>query len=89
LLDKDDILEQLFESKGIGDAAWRRRLSRESDIVLKGKPKRPGDRADILLACSGNAPEFWHPDGLVREVVESRRQRPLCVPAGDSREEVP
>ena len=35
LIDKDDILERLFESKGIGDAAWRRTLSRESDVILQ------------------------------------------------------
>lgn len=35
LIDKDDILERLFESKGIGDAAWRRGLSREADAILQ------------------------------------------------------
>jgi len=32
LIDKDDILDRLFEAKGIGDAAWRRAVSRESDF---------------------------------------------------------
>jgi predicted kinase len=35
LLDKDAILEGLFERKGIGDTAWRRALSRESDSILQ------------------------------------------------------
>lgn len=35
LLDKDDILEALFESLGIGDADWRQRLSRSADEVLR------------------------------------------------------
>jgi len=35
LIDKDDILDALFESKGIGDAVWRRALSRESDEILQ------------------------------------------------------
>ena len=35
LIDKDDILDRLFESKGVGDAAWRRTLSRESDVILQ------------------------------------------------------
>ena len=35
LIDKDDILDRLFESKGIGNAAWRRTLSRESDVILQ------------------------------------------------------
>jgi glucokinase len=37
LLDKDTILERLFESRGIGDAAWRRKLSRESDRILQSE----------------------------------------------------
>jgi hypothetical protein len=35
LLDKDDILEGLFETLGIGDTDWRQRLSRASDDVLQ------------------------------------------------------
>jgi hypothetical protein len=32
--DKDDILEGLFESGGIGDVTWRKKLSRQSDEEL-------------------------------------------------------
>src|SRR5690349_22393578 len=35
MLDKDDILEALFDSLGVGDAEWRRRLSRAADEVLR------------------------------------------------------
>lgn len=35
LLDKDDILEALFDSLGVGDADWRQRLSRSADEVLR------------------------------------------------------
>jgi hypothetical protein len=35
LLDKDDILESLFAARGVGDASWRRALSRESDRILQ------------------------------------------------------
>jgi len=35
LIDKDDILERLYETRGTGDAAWRRALSRESDAILQ------------------------------------------------------
>ncbi len=35
LIDKDDILERLLEAKGIGDTAWRRALSRESDGIFQ------------------------------------------------------
>ena len=34
LLDKDAILESLFDSLGVGDERWRARLSRASDEVL-------------------------------------------------------
>ena len=35
LLDKDEILEALFEALGVGDAPWRTRLSRAADQVLQ------------------------------------------------------
>jgi hypothetical protein len=41
LIDKDAILEALFDSLGVGDRAWRGRLSRASDA--------------ILVACARNA----------------------------------
>lgn len=31
LLDKDDYLERLFDKRGVGDAEWRQKLSREAD----------------------------------------------------------
>lgn len=37
LLDKDAILERLYELKGVGDAEWRRALSRESDRILQAE----------------------------------------------------
>jgi len=37
LIDKDTILERLFELKGVGDPAWRRALSRESDLILQAE----------------------------------------------------
>ena len=35
LIDKDDILEVLFESLGVGNDDWRQRLSRASDEILE------------------------------------------------------
>lgn len=35
MLDKDKILEDLFNSQGVGNAEWRRRLSRAADEALK------------------------------------------------------
>ena len=37
LIDKDDVLERLYESEGVGDAAWRRSLSRESDVRFQAE----------------------------------------------------
>ena len=34
-LDKDDFLEAMFHSRGIGDAQWRARLSRDADETLR------------------------------------------------------
>jgi hypothetical protein len=55
LLDKDDILERLFELKGTGDAAWRRALSREGDDLLR-----------VQAVASGGAVlvSFWHLAGM-------------------------
>jgi hypothetical protein len=55
LLDKDDILERLFASEGIGDSAWRRRLSRESDAILQRESEAP----DCVVLVS-----FWHVPGM-------------------------
>ncbi len=35
ILDKDDYLETLFETRGVGDADWRHKLSREADVLFK------------------------------------------------------
>lgn len=34
LVDKDDLLESLFETEGVGDARWRSQLSRRADTML-------------------------------------------------------
>jgi len=55
LIDKDDILDALFESKGIGDAAWRRALSRESDAILQ----REAESSNGAVLAS-----FWRVPGM-------------------------
>jgi AAA domain len=35
LIDKDTVLDRLFEEKGVGDAPWRRALSREADVLFR------------------------------------------------------
>ena len=55
LIDKDDILDRLFESKGVGNAAWRQSLSRESDLILQQEATRSNG---AILAS------FWHLPGM-------------------------
>jgi hypothetical protein len=55
LIDKDDILDRLFASKGVGDAAWRRTLSRESDAILQDAATNSNG---AILAS------FWHLQGM-------------------------
>ncbi|MBW8878808.1 MAG: AAA family ATPase [Acidobacteria bacterium] len=53
LLDKDEILEALFDGLGVGDAEWRNRLSRSADVVLQ----RLADQTSGAVLTS-----FWrHP----------------------------
>ena len=40
MLDKDEILEALFDAKGVGDVAWRTHLSRAADEILREKAVR-------------------------------------------------
>jgi len=55
LIDKDDILDRLFEARGIGDAAWRRTLSRESDRILQ---------QDAMASDGAILVSFWHSPGM-------------------------
>jgi hypothetical protein len=55
VIDKDDILERLFETKGVGDAAWRRTLSRESDLLFRRQAE--GSNGAILVS-------FWRLGGM-------------------------
>ena len=55
VIDKDDILERLFESKGVGDTAWRRALSRESDSILQ---------AEALASTSAILVSHWRLPGM-------------------------
>ena len=55
VIDKDDILERLFDSKGVGDSAQRRLVSRESDSILRDEAT--ASRGAILVS-------FWHVPGM-------------------------
>jgi shikimate kinase len=39
--DKDEILEDLFNQKGVGDAHWRTILSRTADEILRERARQP------------------------------------------------
>jgi thymidylate kinase len=56
VIDKDEILERLFESKGAGDAASRRKLSRESDVLLVAEAAA-SSKGSILVS-------FWRRAGM-------------------------
>lgn len=55
LLDKDDILDHLYETRGIGNAEWRRALSRESDRILQH---------DATASNGAVLVSFWRVAGL-------------------------
>lgn len=58
LIDKDDVLDRLFELKGIGDAAWRRALSRESDAILQ---QEAANSSGAILVS------FWRVPGMASD----------------------
>jgi AAA domain len=55
VIDKDSILEGLFDLKGVGDTEWRRMLSRESDRILQAQAS--ASEGAILVS-------FWHRPGM-------------------------
>ena len=55
VIDKDCILEELYESRGVGDALWRRRLSRESDVLFQ---------AEAQTSAGAILVSFWHVPGM-------------------------
>lgn len=57
MLDKDEILEDLFNEKGIGDAHWRTTLSRAADEILRQRASR--SKSSIIVS-------WWrHPASIV------------------------
>ena len=74
-LDKDEILEALFESLGIGDAPWRARLSRAADQVLERLALRSQGaviaswwRHPLSPVSSGTSPDWLR--SLPGELIE-------------------
>jgi len=60
ILDKDEILEALFEGLGVGDAEWRNRLSRSADVVLQ---RLADQTAGAVLASFGRHPQVTGESG--------------------------
>lgn len=55
VIDKDDILERLFDSKGVGDSTFRRTLSRESDLIFQQESE--ASKGALLVS-------HWHSPGM-------------------------
>ena len=55
VIDKDDILEGLFDSRGVGDSSWRRTLSRESDLIF---------RQESEASTGATLVSHWHIPGM-------------------------
>ena len=55
VVDKDDILAELFEERGIGDDSWRKGLSRESDLLFRERAL--ASKGALLVS-------FWHVAGM-------------------------
>jgi len=55
LIDKDDILDRLYDTRGVGDTAWRRALSREADRILQH---------DATASDGAVLVSLWRVDGM-------------------------
>ena len=55
VIDKDDVLERLFETRGVGDSSWRRVLSREADAIFQQEAE--ASNGAILVS-------FWRQPGM-------------------------
>lgn len=58
ILDKDDYLEALFEARGVGDMAWRHKLSREADVIFQ-REARSINRTVLV--------SHWRPKGALAD----------------------
>lgn len=67
-LDKDEILEALFESLGTGDAQWRTRLSRAADEVLR---RQAVHSSGAVIASWWRHPRSQAPSGTSPEWLSS------------------
>jgi predicted kinase len=87
VIDKDEILERLFDSKGIGDTAWRQALSRQSDLIFRQESE--GSAGALLVSFwrlpgmspDSGTPTDWLPT-LSNRIVNLHCECPADVAAG-------
>ncbi len=81
VIDKDDILERLFESKGVGDSAWRRALSRESDLLFQQEAlASEGALLVSFWRLTGMPPDSGTPTGWLSKLSDHLIHLHCCCP---------
>ncbi len=101
VIDKDVILESLYDSLGIGDQAWRHRLSRASDDILFELAADAGRAVLVNWWHRDTAPARLHQvngqfvevfcdcdTGLVAERFRTRKRHPGHLDQDLTREEI-
>src|ERR1043166_3740877 len=76
LIDKDDILEGLFDTLGVGDTGWRQRLSRASDAILQ---RLAESSSGAVLTSFWRTPEISTHSGTPTEWSAAISQRMVEV----------
>ncbi|MFJ7272831.1 AAA family ATPase [Streptomyces sp. NPDC099050] len=101
LIDKDVILESLFDSLGVGDDAWRHRLSRAADDILLSLAADAGQAVLVNWWHHDTAPGRLHqldarlvevfcdcPTTLVAERFRTRKRHPGHLDQDLTREQI-
>jgi glucokinase len=86
VIDKDDILDRLFDAKGVGDAAWRRSLSGESDVLFRDEAQHSNGAILVSfwrlpgMPTDSGTPADWLP-ALSSRIVNLHCQCPTAIAA--------
>jgi len=86
VIDKDNVLERLFDAKGMGGPAWRRALSRESDLLFRAEAERSSGAILVSfwnlpgMPPHSGTPTDWLP-GLSRRIVNLHCECPPRIAA--------
>ena len=76
LWDKDEILEDLFNKKGVGDVRWRTNLSRAADEILREQACKSGGS---VIVSWWRHPASTIPSGTPIEWLSELRGTPIEV----------